>query len=871
MVVGQRLQSSANDYRPTTNDEKYRSDRAATLILSPASPKMPDYAGCSAVIGQTISHYRIVKKLGGGGMGLVYEAEDIRLGRRVALKFIPENVSGNGGSLERFTLEARATSSLNHPNICTIYDISSHDGMPFIVMELMQGHTLKDRLDRGPLDALEVLDIGIQIADALEAAHSQGIVHRDVKPANIFLNQHGQAKILDFGLAKLAPECQLVAAAQVHPVAGVARVSDPRASAVAHRPGEAITEMNVIPGTTVYMSPEQARCETLDARTDLFSLGVVLYEAATGQRPFMAKTSVLALAAIQHQKPVSPLSLNPSLPPGFETIVGKLLEKNRDQRYQNAHQVGQDLRALKRELELQAVGAEVPAHAPAAPTRTFRKLSVRQIYGLVGIAALLVMILLVITVWWAKHGRGVVGPVAANDTIAVLPFNNVSGDPDTDYLRFAVPDQLVKILAYTRSLEIRPVPSAAKYIMGNYDPQRAGRELHAAHVLTGHYMSQGDRLIITLDDVDTRYNRLVWQGTVTLPASNLLSLQEELAAQVRQGLLPALGSRAAMIGTATMPHDATAYDLYLRGSALPHDAAPNSTAVTMLERSVELDPKYAPAWDALGLRYYYESQYSAGGKEALEKSAAAYEKALALDPNLISSAAHLTRLRAEAGNTTKAYTEAVDLVKRRPENAQAHFTLAYVLRYAGILQAAAKECDAALALDPGNYDFRSCSFVFFELGNTRRALDYVQLDSRSDWAASVLPAILVREGKTADARDAAARISSRPAWYAGLLQACLQPVPQPVMHKETLSAAPSILAQRDPEFRYYHGSLLAWCGEIDTASALIASAIEQNYCANTALHSDPALQKLRAAPGFAELADKARKCQDKFNSATARR
>jgi TolB-like protein len=811
------------------------------------------------VIGQTISHYRIVKKLGGGGMGLVYEGEDIRLGRRVALKFIPENVSGNGGALERFTLEARATSSLNHPNICTIYDIASHNGMPFIVMELLQGHSLKDRLERGPLDALEVLDIGIQIADALEAAHAQGIVHRDVKPGNIFLTPRGQAKILDFGLAKLAPEHQLVAAGDSEGGRG------PR-----HRPAEAITEMNVIPGTTVYMSPEQARNEPLDARTDLFSLGVVLYEAATGQRPFMAKTSVLALAAIQHQKPVSPLTLTPSLPPGFEPIIGRLLEKDRELRYQTAHQLVQDLRALKRELELQAVGAEVPVRAPVAPTRTFRKLSVRQIYALVGIAGLLVMILLVITIWWAKHGGGPT-PVAANNTIVVLPFNNVSGDPDTDYLRFAVPDQLVKILAYTRSMEIRPVPSAAKFLQGNYDPQRAGRELRAANVLTGHFMSQGDRIIITLDDVDTRFNRLVWQGTVTVPASNLLTLQEELAAQIRQGLLPALGSSSAMIATATQPHDATAYDLYLRGSALPHDAAPNSTAMTMLERSVVVDPNFAPAWDALGLRYYYESQYSVGGKEALEKSVSAYEKAVALDSNLISSAAHLIRLRAEAGDTAKAYREAVDLVKRRPENAQAHFTLAYVLRYAGPLHDAAKECDAALTLDPGNYDFRSCSFVFFELGNTNRALEYVHLDSGSDWAASVFPAILVRENKPDEAKVAASKISSRPAWAAGLLQACLQPVSPAEMHKLTLAAAPSILAQRDPEFRYYHGSLLAWCGELDTASALIRSAIEENYCSNTALLSDPALAKLRGRPEYSALAAQAKQCHDRFTSATGRR
>jgi len=814
------------------------------------------------VIGQTISHYRIVKKLGGGGMGLVYEGEDVRLGRRVALKFIPENVSGNGGSLDRFILEARATSSLNHPNICTIYDIASHEGMPFIVMELLQGQSLQDRLARGPLDAVEALDIAIQIADALDAAHSQGIVHRDVKPGNIFLTSRGPAKILDFGLAKLATEHQVASSADGN--------GDGHHSTVKrHAPAEALTETNVIPGTTLYMSPEQARCEKLDPRSDLFSLGTVLYEAVTGQKPFQSRTSVLALAAIQHQKPVSPLTLNPSLPPRLESIIGKLMEKDRDKRYQTARELADDLRAVKQEQELHALGLVQPA--AVAPTRTFRKLTVRQIYVLVGIAAALVMILLVITLWWAKHGGEGPGVTAANNTIAVLPFNNVSGDPDTDYLRFAVPDQLVKILAYTRSLEIRPVPSATKYQQGNVDPQHAGRELHAANVLTGHYMTQGDRLIITLDDVDTRFNRLVWQGTVTVPTANLLSLQQELASQVRQGLLPALGSQTAMLASTTQPHDATAYDLYLRGSALPHDPAPNSTAMTMLERSTELDPKFAPAWDALGLRYYYESQYSGAGKAEVQKSVAAYEKALSLDPNLISSSAHLIRLRAEAGETAKAYQQAADMVKRRPENAQAHFTLAYVYRYAGLLHDGATECDAALALDPGNYDFRSCSFVFFEQGNTQRALEYLNLDSGSDWTSSVFPAVLVREGKRDEARVAAMKISSRPVWNAGLLQACLKPVSQAEMHKLAVTAAPGLLAQRDPEFRYYHGSLLAWCGETEIAAQLIGSAIDQNYCSANALQDDPALAKLRQTPAFKALASRANECQARFTAQTGRR
>ncbi len=797
------------------------------------------------MIGQTISHYRIVKKLGGGGMGEVFEAEDIRLGRRVALKFIPESVARDPQALERFQLEARATSSLNHPSICTIYDIASHNGLPFIVMELLEGENLKARLEHGPLPIERLLDYAIQLADALDAAHSRGIVHRDVKPGNVFLTNLGQAKVLDFGLAKLAAEPKL---------------AEKTAPGPRHRPEEAITDISVIPGTILYMSPEQARGEVLDARTDLFSMGAVVYEMATGRKPFFARNSVLTLAAIQHQKPVSPSSLNPSLPPGLEAVVGRLLEKDRSARYQRARDVADDLRKLKRQLELRQSG-DGAGRVVIQPTRTFRKLTVRQTYFVLGVAGLIAAILLAVTVWWAKHGRAVAGAAARNNSVAVLPFRNIGGDPDLDYLRFALPDELVKILAYSRSLEIRPVPTGPSYVRGDFDPQQAGRDLKAANVLTGHFMSQGDRLMITLDAIDVRRNRLLWQGSFTVPSQNLVSLQEELASHVRSGLLPALGSLAGMIETATQPTNADAYDLYLRGAALPHDAAPNATAIVMLEHAVELDPNFAPAWDALGLRYYYDASYSGGGIAAFDKSAAAYERALKLDPNMISSVAHLTRIRAERGQVAEALREAEDLVRRRPENAQAHFTLAYVFRYAGRLHEAARECNTALVLDPGNYDFRSCSFVFFELGQTTRALEYVHLDSGSEWAASVFPAILLREGKVEDARVVAAKVSSSPAWFAPLLQACLKPVPEAEMRRLAQQAEPNLMAQRDAEFRYYQGSIMAFCGQEALAARLIRSAIGQNYCSYTALYTDPLLEKLRHSPEFSSLVEAAQRCQ----------
>jgi Tfp pilus assembly protein PilF len=417
-------------------------------------------------------------------------------------------------------------------------------------------------------------------------------------------------------------------------------------------------------------------------------------------------------------------------------------------------------------------------------------------------------------------------------------------------------------------MEIRPVPTAAKYMRGESDPQQAGRDFKAAVVLTGRFTSQANRLTITIDGIDTRRNRLLWQGTFTVPQQNLISLQEELAASVKRGLLPALGSQAAMLASATQPRDPDAYDLYLRGAALPHDPDPNSTAVTMLEHSVELDPNFAPAWDALGLRYYYDASYAGGGVAIFDKAAAAYEKALKLDPNLISSDAHLVRIRAERGQIADAYREARDLATRRPENAQAHFTLAYVLRYAGLLQESARECDSALALDPSNYDFRSCSFAFFELGRITRALEYVHLDSGSEWSANVLPSILLREARVDEARVAATKMTDGPPWFGTLLKACLIRLPASEMKRLADDAAPQLLAQRDAELRYYHGAVMSYCGQTELAAQLVQSAISAHYCANVAIHTDPLMDKVRGTSLFDPLAQSAKQCQDDFLKST---
>ena len=805
------------------------------------------------MVGQTISHYRVLRKVGGGGMGIVYEAEDVRLGRRVALKFLPEQFAHDAHALDRFQREARAASKLNHPNICTIYDVGDYQGQPFIAMELLEGESLKERLHDHAMDFDEVLDIGIQIADALDAAHSEGIVHRDIKPANIFITRRGQAKILDFGLAKLVRESQTVP----QPVG-------PKAVALAADQEQTQTGTGLIAGTAVYMSPEQANGDPLDARTDLFSFGVVLYEMATHKKPFAANNTLLTLDNILHKKPMSPLVLNPALPAEFEEVIGQSLEKKRERRFQTAAELREALRRLKRDSDSDILPT-ITRPAARRPTRTFRYTDVRHTYVQLGIAGVLVMLALVVTLWWAKrgvHARTV--SAAANNTIAVLPLQNVGADPSLDFLRFALADEIDTVLTYTRFLEIRPSAATKKYAdQPNLDLQQAGKELRVANIMTGHFLRQGPDLVVTLEAVEVKSDKVLWQGTVKAPADKLILLQDKLATQLRRGLLPVLGSGAAATETSSTPKNAEAFDLYLRSSTVPHDAETNKQAISMLEHAVGLDPTYAPAWDALGRRYYFDAAYYGGGEAVMKRSDNAYERAVALDPNLVSARAHLTQNRVERGELAKAYQEAEELLRLRPEAAQAHFTMAYVLRYAGVLTESARECDTAAALDPGNYDFRSCAITFFEMGNTDRSLEFLRVDAGSEWTLDVYPSVLLRAGKLAEARQALQKMDANPTWYRFLLSACIQPGAVWEADEAVRAAEPALLTERDPELRYYQAAILSYCSKTDSAAKLVRSAIASNYCAYQALELDPLMANLRATPEYVDLRQKAFECESR--------
>jgi DNA-binding winged helix-turn-helix (wHTH) protein/TolB-like protein len=449
-------------------------------------------------------------------------------------------------------------------------------------------------------------------------------------------------------------------------------------------------------------------------------------------------------------------------------------------------------------------------------------------------------------------------------SVAVLPFQNASSDKDADFLRLALPDEVANVLSYVPSLSIRPFATTSKYNRESVDLQQAGREMGVTSIVTGHYLIEGDQLEVTLEAVDVINNRTIWRDTVRVALSDKIAMREQITSQVRQGLVPVLGGAPPSGEAGTRPKSEEAYDLYLRSIAVPHDVAPSQDAIAMLERAVGIDSTYAPAWAALGMRYYYDATFGDGREPMLKRSDSAFERALALDPNLISAAGALITNQTDRGNIGRAYAQASALVKRRPESASAHFVLSYVLRYAGLLDEAARECDAAIELDRGNYQFRSCSWVFARLGQPQRAMDFVRLDAGSDWAARQTAFILIGQGKLAEARQTIQKMAGTPLMGHDLLQACLDPQDVSQIDPTARQIEAAALGGVDLEPRYVFGSLMSYCGQKEPALRLLHSAIAGNYCAYQTLQLDPMLTKLRGTAGFRELLSEAKECQGRF-------